>query len=179
MEAHAPVFDRWPAHLEGNIRITRDFNITVASYRQLYNAVGERWLWGDRRKLDDDALATIVYHPKVEIYRIFKDNAPAGYVELDFRFGAEVELAYCGLLPPFLGHGLGGPLLRHGLVQAFRGDPERVWLHTCSQDHPGAVGFYQHMGFTVYDREETIIDDPRALGLIPEHVAADRFPMVE
>jgi GNAT superfamily N-acetyltransferase len=179
MEIREPVFDRWPSHLEGNIDIKRDFDVTVESYRKLYNEIGEQWLWGDRRKLSDGDLAAIIYDPKVEVYLLVVDGETAGYLELDFRSENQVELAYCGLRPKFLGQHLAGALLRHGITQAFRNDPERVWLHTCTQDHPNAINVYEHMGFTVYDQEDTLIDDPRALGLIPKHVAQDRFPVAE
>ena len=90
-----------------------------------------------------------------------------------------MELAYCGLLPSHLNQQLGGTLLRYGIDQAFRHNPDRVWLHTCNLDHPNAVAIYEHLGFSIYDREEVIIDDPRAIGLIPKHVAQDRFPVAE
>ncbi|MCW9034904.1 MAG: GNAT family N-acetyltransferase [Rhodospirillales bacterium] len=172
-------FDDFPSHLEGNIEIIRDFDVTPESYLELYRKVGEEWLWGDRLKLSTEELEAIIYDPKVEIYTLRVDGELTGYVELDLRIDKQVEVAYCGIFPQFVGQGLGGPLLRHGLKQAFRNNPERVWIHTCNQDHPNALGFYEHIGFSVYKEEDTTINDPRVLGLIPKHVQADRFPIVE
>ncbi len=177
LEMRESPFDSWPSHLEGNVEIKRDFDVTPESYHHLYKTVGEEWLWGDRLKLSTQELEAIIYDPKVEIYTLHVDDELAGYVELDFRTPNQVEVAYCGIFPQFISQGLGGALLKYGIGQAFRKNPERVWVHTCNQDHPNAIGFYEHIGFSVYHEEDTIIDDPRVLGLIPKHVQADRFPI--
>jgi hypothetical protein len=41
--------------------------------------------------------------------------------------------------------------------------PARLWVHTCSLDHPRALGFYQRWGFAAFARERTRIADPRPL----------------
>lgn len=84
---------------------------TVSFYRYLYNTVGEPWLWGDRRRLNDEALARIITDERVEIYVLYVAGVPAGFAELDRRVAGEIELAYFGLIPDFLGRGLGPYLL--------------------------------------------------------------------
>ena len=44
----------------------------------------------------------------------------------------------------------------------------RVWVHTCTLDHPSALGVYQRAGFSAYRRERVVIDDPRLKGLMPD-----------
>jgi hypothetical protein len=45
-------------------------------------------------------------------------------------------------------------LLTQAVLEAWRTAPSRVWLHTCSLDHPAALRNYQARGFEVY-REES------------------------
>jgi len=139
---------------------------TVSFYRYLYDTVGEPWLWGDRRRLDDAALAAVVQHPAVEVFVLWVHGVPAGYAELDGRIPGEIELAYLGLIPEFIGQKLGPYLLDWAIRAAWARDPRRVWVHTCTLDHPRAQAMYEAAGFRVFHRETALEDDPRALGLI-------------
>jgi GNAT superfamily N-acetyltransferase len=148
------------------LSVVRAVHPTVSFYRYLYDTVGEPWLWGDRRKLDDAALAAIVQHPAVEVSVLWVEGVPAGYVELDGRVAGEIEIAYFGLIPDFVGQRLGPWLLDFAIRAAWARGPRRVWLHTCTLDHPGALAVYERAGFRIYRRETVLEDDPRALGLI-------------
>ncbi len=93
--------------------------------------------------------------------------APAGYVELDRRRAGEVEIAYFGLTPAFIGRGLGRYLMAAALHAAWGHAARdqtvmRVWLHTCTEDHAGALAFYRRAGFGIYRSDTIDIDDPRA-----------------
>lgn len=125
----------------------------VSFYRYLYDTVGADWDWYERRRLSDDALAAIIHDDAVEVYVLHVLGAPAGYAELDRRVEDEVEIAYFGLMPNHVGRGLGPALLGWALERAWSYRPRRVWLHTCSLDHPGALAVYRRAGFEVYDRE--------------------------
>jgi GNAT superfamily N-acetyltransferase len=140
---------------------------TVAFYRFLYNTVGEPWLWGDRRRMSDEALAAIVQHPAVEVTVLYVDGVPAGYFELDARVEGEVELAYFGLMPERVGQKLGPFLLDQAVRRAWERGPRRLWVHTCSLDHPAALPAYERAGFRPFKRENLVGEDPRALGLFP------------
>jgi hypothetical protein len=54
----------------------------------------------------------------------------------------------------------------------------RVWLHTCSFDHPSALAFYQRSGFRPFRRQVEIADDPRLDGAAPRD-AAKHVPVIE
>ncbi|HUT48935.1 MAG TPA: GNAT family N-acetyltransferase [Alphaproteobacteria bacterium] len=167
LEMRAP--PRHPNILSGRhqMALMRAAKPTVSFYRYLYSAIGEAWLWWERRALDDEALASIIHDPQVEIYVLYYDGVPAGYAELDLRVAKEVEIAYFGLVPEFVGRGLGAYLLGWALDEAWRREPGRVWLHTCNFDHPKAIAIYQQAGFTPYRQETTQIDDPRLTGVLP------------
>ena len=140
------------------ITIQRAERPTVSFYRYLYDTVGADWDWYERRRLSDEALAAIVHDDAVEVYVLYVRGVPAGYVELDRRVDGEVEIAYFGLMPDYIGRGLGPALLGWALERAWSYGPRRVWLHTCSLDHPKALAVYRRAGFEVYDREVLSVD---------------------
>jgi len=151
---------------------------SVAFYRFLYDTVGEAWLWGARRRWSDASIAETVQHPRNELWLLVADGEPAGFAELDRRVAGEVELSYFGLMPSFIGHGLGPWLLRFALHKAWSAGPRRVWVHTCDLDHPAALALYRRQGFVPFRTHDVIVIDPRATGHIPRHVQPHR-PIVE
>ena len=136
----------------GPATIQRAIRPTISFYRYLYDTVGADWGWYERRRLSDEALAAIIHDEAVEVFVLYVRGVPAGYVELDRRAGKEVEIAYFGLVPEYIGRGLGPALLDRALERAWSCAPRRVWLHTCSLDHPKALAVYRRAGFEVYDR---------------------------
>lgn len=121
-------------------------------YRYLYREVGRPWHWLDRWDWSDARVAEHLASGGIEIWLLTVDGTPAGYFELH-RTAREVEVCYFGLLPEFIGNRLGPALLTVAAQQAWSTEPERVWLHTCSLDHPAAIRNYQRVGFVSY-REE-------------------------
>jgi hypothetical protein len=53
-----------------------------------------------------------------------------------------VELTQFGLVPEFIGQGLGKYFLRWSIGTAWSYQPRRFWLHTCTLDHPRALPNY-------------------------------------
>jgi ribosomal protein S18 acetylase RimI-like enzyme len=148
------------------LSLQRALRPTISFYRYLYDTIGEAWLWSDRKKLSDEALAAIIHHPDDEVHVLHLDGVPAGYIELDARDKPEIELAYLGIMPDFIGRKLGPYLLSQAIHMAFARGASRFWVHTCSLDHPSALPMYERAGFRIYKRETELADDPRALGLI-------------
>ncbi len=126
---------------------------TIAFYRFLYDAVGNDWNWIDRKLLSDEQLGQVIHDERVEVHVLYAAGVPAGYVELDRRVEGEVELGYFGLVPEFLGQGLGGYFLRWAVARAWSYRPRRVWVHTCELDHAAALPVYLKAGFEVYDKQ--------------------------
>lgn len=135
---------------------------TVGFYRYLYNAVGGPWRWYERNALSDDELAAIVQDERVEIYVLYVGGSPAGYAEIDFRDPSDVELAYFGLVPDYIGRGLGRYLLDWAVDTAWARSPARLWVNTCTLDHPSALAVYQKAGFVPYEQKAITIRDPQA-----------------
>ena len=149
----------------------------LARYRDLYRTVGEPWLWFSRARMSDRDLAAILTSEDVAALAFRVDGADIGMVELDFRRGRECELCFLGLVEGAIGAGWGRVLMDEAIRRAFSRPIERLWLHTCTLDHPDAVGFYMGAGFVPFRRAVEIADDPRLTGhLRPE--AAPALPIV-
>ena len=138
----------------GSLQVLHAQQPQVGYYRYLYDAVGHDYCWLSRRRLSDDELAAIIQHPQVELHVLHVNGTPAGFAELDRRQPGEIELKQFGLMPGFLGKGLGKWFLRWTIERAFSYGPERFWLHTCTLDHEAALPNYQKAGFELYQTEE-------------------------
>ena len=142
-------------------------------YRALFRRVGASWLWFSRLMLDDAALTAIIHDDALRIWAVLdRRGLEVGMLELDFRIAGQCEIGYFGLVPELAGKGLGGWLMANALPNAWRKDVERVWVHTCTLDHPSALGFYRRHGFIPYQRSVETFADPRLAGLLPLDAAA-------
>ncbi len=170
LEMKAPPPPRPPHQPRRQLALLRLAEPSTAFYRYLYGTVGEPWFWYERRAISDDELARLIRAAGIEISVLYADGEPAGYIEMDYRDKADVSLAYFGIVPHLIGHGLGGFLLGRGIEEAWRRGARRLAVYTCTLDHPRALALYQKAGFVPYKQETKVIDDPRALGLIPAWV---------
>jgi GNAT superfamily N-acetyltransferase len=147
-------------------------------YRELFRLVGAPWLWFSRLILDDAHLASIIQHPKVELYSVIDQNdREVGMLELDFRDPGECELAFIGLIPELAGVGHGRWLLGEAVRLAWREGVRRVHVHTCSLDHPAALNAYRRAGFVPFKRAIERFPDPRLLGILPRD-CAPHIPLI-
>jgi GNAT superfamily N-acetyltransferase len=131
--------------------------------RSLYAEVGGDWRWTDRLAWSDEEWSAYLGRPGLQTWVGYVADEPAGYFELERQDRGDVEIAYFGLLPRFIGRGLGGPLLTAATRRAWEMGASRVWLHTCTLDHPAALRNYRARGFRLY-REESkpaTPDEPR------------------
>lgn len=77
-----------------------------------------------------------------------------------------------------IGTGAARFLMNRALETAWSRELARVWVHTCTFDHPSAVAFYQRFGFHPFRRQIEIADDPRLDGTAPR-TAAKHVPIIE
>ena len=147
-------------------------------FRDLYRRVGEEWLWFSRLQMTDEELAAIIQSPLVEVYALVQDGRDEGLLELDFREPGQCELAFFGVTSKLIGSGAGRWLMNRALERAWSRPVSRVWVHTCTLDHPGAVAFYQRSGFRPFRRQVEIADDPRLDGTLSRS-AARHVPIIE
>ena len=121
--------------------------------RFLDAAVGSDWNWFGRTEWTDQQWRDYADRPELETWVAYVSGTPAGYFELELQPEGNVEIPRFGLLPGFLGRGLGGHLLTVAVERAWEAGASRVWVHTCTDDHPNALANYRARGFRVYKEE--------------------------
>ena len=141
-------------------------------YRALFRRIGAPWLWFSRLVMDTTTLSAIIHDPAVAVFAaVDPAGVEVGMLELDFRQPGACELAYVGLIPELAGQGHGRWLMAEAMARSWTKSVERVWVHTCTLDHPAALGFYRASGFTPISRTIETFPDPRLTGILPPETA--------
>lgn len=149
------------------------------TYRALFRRVGAPWLWFSRLAVDDATLLKTIRDPAVSIHAVLdRRGIEIGLIELDRRTPGECILAFFALVPELAGKGHGRWMMAQALALAWTRGVERVWLQTCTLDHPSALGFYRAQGFVAVERRLETFADPRVIGLLPRDVAP-HVPLIE
>jgi ribosomal protein S18 acetylase RimI-like enzyme len=130
--------------------------------RMLYTAVGADWHWTDRLGWSRERWHAWLARDELETWVAYVRGTPAGFFELEHQ-GDAVEIASLGLLPAFIGRGLGTRVLDFAIRRAWALEPTRVWVHTCSLDGPAALRTYEGRGLEIYDErvEDVALPDER------------------
>jgi len=127
--------------------------------RFLYSAVGGDWYWRDRLLWSWADWMACLDRPGYETWYATARGTPAAFFELDATKPPSVEIAIFGVLPAFQSLGFGGWLLESALRRGFDLG-RRVWLHTCTLDHPAALANYWARGLTSFREEESTVALP-------------------
>jgi GNAT superfamily N-acetyltransferase len=122
-------------------------------WRRLYSEVGRDYHWVDRLTWTDEEIVRYLADPALELWVLRSGGETAGYFELHKGEDDAVEIAYFGLLPAFVGRGMGKFLLTRAVERAWARGAARVWLHTSSLDHSSALPNYLARGFSVWKQE--------------------------
>ena len=119
--------------------------------QQYYREVGAAWAWQDRLSWSLQQWRDYAERDVLSTWIAQYNGDEIGYAELERQDGGDVELRYFGLLPAFIGRGLGAALLTRMVEIAWSlPDARRVWVHTCTNDHPYALANYTSRGFAIY-----------------------------
>ena len=130
-------------------------------YRHCYRTVGEAFHWRDRWDWSDEQIAAHLADPNIQLYVATRDGTLVGWYELRrVPEDDSVEIAYFGIVAAEFGRGYGKHLLSCAVRDAWALEPRRVWLHTCTLDHPNALPNYVARGFTPYRTEVYEVDSP-------------------
>lgn len=121
--------------------------------RFLYSLVGEKWEWTDKNSWSTRQWHEYVTSDSLRTFVAYTLGTPLGYYELSRNDNSEVEIAYFGLVPQFIGKGYGGALLQDAIERSWQQGATRVWLHTCTRDHPNALKNYLARGFQIQRTE--------------------------
>lgn len=134
-------------------RFERLVNCPPSFYRFLYREVGKNYHWRDRLSWSDDQIKVHVVRQDIAVWVMYRQGTPAGWFELQQHRDRSTEVVYFGLLPEYMGKGLGKHMLSAAVEEAWATGAERVWLHTCSLDSPRALPNYLKRGFRPYKEE--------------------------
>lgn len=136
------------------IKIEPQPNCSVDLFRFLYREVGKNYFWTDRLPWSDEQITAYLEQPEVSLWLMTYDHDITGYFELKKESDGSTEVAYFGLMPQFIGRGLGKHLLTCAVEQAWADGANRVWLHTCTDDDPAALPNYLKRGFKPFKTEK-------------------------
>lgn len=129
-----------------NAHLDRVEHCPLSLFRFLYAEVGKQFYWRDRLTWTDDQIEQYLAGA-VWVWVLYYAGAPAGYFELKRHDDGTIEVAYFGLMSHAIGKGLGPFLLTRAVEEAWKLGTDRVWLHTCTLDHPAALPNYVKRGF--------------------------------
>jgi len=120
--------------------------IETDTYLQYYSEVGKKHFWLDRLVMNKEELSQLINASNIDIYTMQVHNQAAGYVEfiVDEKF---TEILYFGIMPDFIGKGLGKYALDWAIHKAWSYNPQWIQLNTCELDHPHAINNYKKRGF--------------------------------
>ena len=139
---------------------------SVDFYRYLYDTVGEKWTWIERRLIDDSNLQKLIQSSDVEIYILYVDDNVAGFGEIGWDAASNgSEIKYFGLMPDYIGKRLGPYFLNNIINIAWKRNPVRLRVNTCDLDHPSALRVYQKSGFNILEEIVEKLPDPTTVGL--------------
>ena len=137
-------------------KINPDFQLNKFFYKQ----VGKKHRWLDRLNWSDEKWINYISNKNLDTYIISDSENLVGFFELlNNPHLSETEITYFGLLEEYIGRGIGGYALSVAIRKSFEKDIKRVWLHTCTLDHPNALKNYIARGMTVFKKENINIID--------------------
>ena len=137
-------------------KIKPDFQLNKFFYKQ----VGKKHRWIDRLSWSDEKWINFISNKNLETYVISESEDLIGFFELLYNPELnETEISYFGLLEEYIGKGIGGYALSEAIKKSFEKNIERVWLHTCTLDHPNALKNYIARGMRVFRKENINILD--------------------
>lgn len=121
--------------------------------------IGADYGWLSASRTEQDWADWFAEHPSLRFWLLSLEGETAGILACDLQpgdEGDEAEIVTFGLLPEFVGQGLGGFALTLAVQEAWALAPavNRVWLHTSTLDHPRALPNYHRRGFRTFRTEQ-------------------------
>ena len=123
-----------------------------------HDVIGSRYNWGGREGWTLDDWKNFVDRDALETWVTYWSDAPAGYFEIETQPDGSQRILCFGLLESFIGQRLGGYLLTECCQRCWHREANRIWLRTCTYDHPHAIANYKARGFRLV--ETTCTDAP-------------------
>jgi len=140
---------------ETNLEIFLEKNPTPEFCKFLYKEVGKDFFWRDRLRWSDQQWLDYINNNFFRLYVLKYKNNLAGYYELLYDINTNsIEIPYFGIFKELYGKGIGGYLLTDAILTAFERNIDKVWVHTCTLDHPNALKNYIARGMNIFKTEK-------------------------
>lgn len=139
-------------------------NISYKQYIELYREIGRNYIWNYRAGQDRKTVEEILQSSDFLLFLMYQEDKAIAMAECNIESDTDVEIVHFGLIPEFLGQGIGARLLQKLLGSLSGMHFQRVHLSTCEWDHPKAINFYQSFGFKIYDSKSATFTDYRYSG---------------
>jgi GNAT superfamily N-acetyltransferase len=142
-----------------NIQLSEVAAAEAELARSTYERIGAPLRWSGRMGWTAGEWHDELTKSDVRAWVAVVNQEIAGLVELEAAPSGDVGIVIFGLVPEFIGRGLGGALLSIVTDLAWRLSTaggvrtRRVWIETSSRDHPAALPNYEARGFRVYRTE--------------------------
>ena len=149
---------RSPSQSRPDYDLRQALSITPDFARFLYRGVGYPWNWTRRAKWNYAKWDQYLAEQNWELWVCYVTGTVAGYFELVDENSDGVEIRQFGLFPSFTGRGLGSHLLCDAVKRGRSIGSGRVWLHTCTADHPHALANYLARGLKPFKENEEYED---------------------
>ena len=119
-----------------------------------YKNIGNKHKWVDRLIWTEEKWIEYLSSKNVKTYILKYKKDLVGFFELIYhQEKKETEIAYFGILEEYQNKKLGSYLLSEAIKKAFKGNINRVWVHTCSLDHKNALNNYIARGMKIFKSE--------------------------
>jgi ribosomal protein S18 acetylase RimI-like enzyme len=118
-------------------------------YLRLYTEIGAPVQWDDRLRMATPALEVFLRDPAALFFVLRERDLPVGLCEAVHAETNEIEITNFGVVPAAQGRGLGSFLLCRAVEELWRRNPNRLWLHTDTNDGRYAMRTYQRAGFEI------------------------------
>ena len=140
---------------ETNIEILLEKKPSIDLCKFFYKEVGRDFFWRDRLKWSNQDWLDYVNNDFFKLYILKYNNRLAGYYELLYDSKTNsIEIPYFGIFKEFYGKKIGGYLLTDALSTSFKQKITKVWVHTCTLDHPNALKNYLARGMKIFKTEK-------------------------
>ena len=135
-----------------SLNLLRPINFQLNKF--FYKNIGKKHKWVDRLIWNEEKWTAYLSSDKVKTYIFKRNDDLVGFFELIFHLNRkETEIAYFGILEEYQNKKLGSYLLSEAIKKAFKGNINRVWVHTCSLDHKNALNNYIARGMKIFKSE--------------------------
>jgi ribosomal protein S18 acetylase RimI-like enzyme len=138
-----------------NLEVILEEKPTIDFCKFFYKEIGRDLFWRDRLKWSNQEWLDYINNDFFKLYVLKYNNKLAGYYELLYDpKTSSMEIPYFGIFKEFYGKGIGGYLLTDAILTSFNQKINKVWVHTCTLDHPNALKNYLARGMKIFKTEK-------------------------